>query len=345
MIKPLSPFFKYFGSKRNSAWKYPRPRYRTIIEPFAGGAGYSLNYWDRDVILYDADERVIAIWKYLIGATREDILAIPLLEVGESVDSLDIGDSERLLISCLVNTTPFRKVLTTWKSGAPYSGLWCEAKRRKIAEQVGQIKHWRAEVASYEQIENVESTWFVDPPYIKLANHYAASKERPIDFAHLGQWCQSLTGQVIVCEQEGADWLPFQYLGQASATRNNSKPGRKFKKCCEAIWTNEPLKQTSLFPITQSTTEQGTTMPKLLTADMVTIKHIKQIAKPFQSKMARIDKKIAALHEGREAEVRAMNDAVDAAVKDFVPEKSDSLIQAAGLRVDVVTASEPDGDE
>lgn len=86
-------------------------------------------------------------------------------------------------------------------------------------------------------------------------------------------------------------------------------------------------------------------MPKILTADEITIKHIKQIAKPFQSDMARIDKKLTSLIAQRQATVRDMIDAVDAAMKDFIPEKADALIQAAGLRVDVVTVSEPDEDD
>lgn len=51
----------YFGSKVSVAHKYPPPKHDIIIEPFAGGAGYSLCYdegknrrrtemiWTRDV--------------------------------------------------------------------------------------------------------------------------------------------------------------------------------------------------------------------------------------------------------------------------------------------------------
>ncbi|MFL6862652.1 MAG: hypothetical protein ACJ8DZ_06610, partial [Allosphingosinicella sp.] len=59
---------------------YPAPRYNTIIEPFAGSAGYSLRYHERTVILYEIDPVVVAVWKYLIGVTPREILAIPDLE-------------------------------------------------------------------------------------------------------------------------------------------------------------------------------------------------------------------------------------------------------------------------
>lgn len=73
-----------------------------------------------------------------------------------------------------------------------------------------------------------------------LANHYTESKQNPIDFQAFGEWCRSRNGQVIVCEQEGASWLPFKYLGRSSAARGN-------RKSCEALWLNRPLKQLSLF--------------------------------------------------------------------------------------------------
>ena len=37
-------------------------------------------------------------------------------------------------------------------------------------------------------------------------------------------------GQVIVCENEGADWLPFSPLADVKATRPNSRS-------IEVVWT------------------------------------------------------------------------------------------------------------
>ena len=31
-----------------------------------------------------------------------------------------------------------------------------------------------------------------------------------IDFEHLGNWCKERLGEVIVCESDNANWLPFE---------------------------------------------------------------------------------------------------------------------------------------
>jgi hypothetical protein len=72
-----------------------------------------------------------------------------------------------------------------------------------------------------------------------MQEHYAASREKPIDYLHLRRWCKSRNGQTIVCEKSCAKWLPFEHLADVAAVRN----GRGERKCSEAIWTNdnEPL--------------------------------------------------------------------------------------------------------
>lgn len=229
----LSPFFKYFGSKARSAHLYPAPRYDVIREDFCGGAGYSLNYPERRVILRDSDERVVRIWRFLIAATPDEIMALPLMDPGQSIHSLDVSDDARLFLSCCVNTSAFRNVLTQWKNGQN-DGLWGEKWRAKVASQVNAIKHWRVEHGSYVDSPNDECTRFVDPPYEALAEHYKTSRAAPIDYNHLGQWCKSRHGQTIVCEQYGAQWLPFRYLGELAAVRS-----AKGRTCKEAIWTHD----------------------------------------------------------------------------------------------------------
>ena len=49
----LRPFWAYYGGKWRAAPRYPRPMHDTIIEPFAGAAGYSLRYPDRNVVLVE----------------------------------------------------------------------------------------------------------------------------------------------------------------------------------------------------------------------------------------------------------------------------------------------------
>ena len=229
----LSPFFKYFGSKARSAKLYPEPRYETIEDSQCGGAGYPLNYPERNVILCDIDTRVTIIWKYLIHSSPEDIMRLPLMEPGQSIDTLDVCAEARLFISCCVNTSPFRKTLTEWKNGQN-DGLWGAKWREKVASQVDAIKHWKVINGSYADLPNIECTHFVDPLYQNLAQHYWAGREHPTDYRHLAQWCKSRKGQVIVCEQTGADWLPFRHLATCAAVRNSGG-----KECEEAIWTND----------------------------------------------------------------------------------------------------------
>ncbi len=55
----------------------------------------------------------------------------------------------------------------------------------------------------------MKATWFVDPPYQNMGKLY---KENKIDYQELGTYCRERLGQVMVCENEGADWLPFEKL-------------------------------------------------------------------------------------------------------------------------------------
>jgi len=73
----LLPFFCYFGGKWRAARKYPTPQHDTIVEAFAGGAGYALNYSDRKVVLHEVDPTVYQLWDYLIHVSPAEILALP----------------------------------------------------------------------------------------------------------------------------------------------------------------------------------------------------------------------------------------------------------------------------
>lgn len=93
----LRPFFPYFGGKFRLAPKYPKPRWSTIIEPFAGSAGYSVRYHTRNVILYDLNAEVYCTWDYLIRVSAAEILRLPL--VFDDVRDLNIPQEARWLIS------------------------------------------------------------------------------------------------------------------------------------------------------------------------------------------------------------------------------------------------------
>ena len=221
----MRPFFRYFGAKWMSARRYPYPTHSTVIEPFAGSAGYAIHFPERDVILVDADEAIAGVWTFLIGATPGDILALPTMQPGQSVDAFkSLSIEEKWFIGLWINpgASGPRKTATAWCVGAEG---WTDITRRRIARQVPLIKHWKFIHGDYAKAPDVAATWFVDPPYQGQGKQYRHSD---VNFERLALWCKARKGQVIVCENEGADWLPFQ-----PSHYSKGWPGRR---AAEVVW-------------------------------------------------------------------------------------------------------------
>lgn len=230
----LRPFFGYYGGKWRDALKhYPAPAIGTIVEPFAGSAGYSLRYADRKVILCEIDPILCAVWWYLIRVKPKEILAIPDLDpMTGSVDDLAISQEARWLVGFWVNrgTSRPRKSPSRWmRDGIRPGSFWGPSVRKKIASQVEAIRHWQVLNCSYIECPTPrEATWFVDPPYETAGRHYRFGSEQ-IDYGALAGWCRSRPGQIIVCENEGASWLPFKDLADVKTTRAD-------RRSKEVIW-------------------------------------------------------------------------------------------------------------
>ncbi len=215
--------FSYYGTKRALAHEYPAPKYDIIIEPFAGAAAYSCVYADRYdgfqnpplVLLYDTDPIIVATWQYLIAATRADILDLPDLVQGQRVTDFDLPDGARYLMGFAANPGSAQPKIT--------ASARCRWNQQKliIADRVDRIKHWSVTLGSFDTIPDIEATWFIDPPYQKAGKWYRQSADK-LDFQALGTFCQDRKGQVIVCEQDGADWLPFQPLKHIQGSRYKS---------------------------------------------------------------------------------------------------------------------------
>lgn len=103
MVNNLRPVFTFYGGKWRAAPHYPVPRYGTIIEPFAGSAGYSMRYPDRNVVLVEKDPLIAATWRYLLRATEGEVLALPDIAMDQTVDDLDVSPEARLLIGWWLN--------------------------------------------------------------------------------------------------------------------------------------------------------------------------------------------------------------------------------------------------
>jgi site-specific DNA-adenine methylase len=233
----LRPFFSFYGGKWRGAPRYPTPLYPTIIEPFAGSAGYSVRYAAKDVRLFDVDEKVIGTWQYLIRAPAAEIERLPLLGPGDHVDDFSIAQEARWLIGWWLNkgmTAPCY-IPSQWMRN-PLPGrlltYWGAGVRAQLARQVEHIRHWSASVASYDSIDLGAATWFVDPPYVGTPGGRYRFSNRGLDYVDLADWCQGRLGQTIVCENTGADWLPFEHLHDAKAARGVSR---------EAIWVGDDL--------------------------------------------------------------------------------------------------------
>lgn len=240
----LKPFFGYFGSKWKLSGRYNPPQEDTLIEPFAGSAGYAMRYPGKKVILYDAFEPVYMVWDYLIHANESEIRALPDLPEGAEVDDLkDVCQEARYLIGYWIvkaSATP-RQRGSKWMHMHDYVGSswWGEKIRNRIASQLHCIQHWKIVHASYVDIPNQRATWFVDPPYQHQGKSYP---KNGLDYPALGEWCRGREGQVIVCEGEGANWLPFVPLDNTSRTKTASKAGTENReRAQEWIWENDRL--------------------------------------------------------------------------------------------------------
>ncbi len=210
MTPPLMRFFRYFGSKHQNAAVYPAPQHGTIVEPFAGSAGYSCRYPDRRVILVDTDPIVAGVWRYLIRASEREILSLPDLPYGSDVRDLRVPLEARWLIGFWINPFQTTRPSTRYsRGGRETDGFWGPEVRARIASQLPSIRHWEVRRRGYDWCPDIEATWFVDPPYRGLERFYRFGPEK-LDFAHLGDWCRSRRGQTIVCETGDAAWLPFR---------------------------------------------------------------------------------------------------------------------------------------
>ena len=238
-MRGLQPFWRYYGGKNRAAKLYPAPEHDIIIEPFAGAAGYSCRYHWKQVILVDRSPIIAGIWRYLIKASAAEVLAIPDIPEGGSVDDLPawVPQEARWLAGFWCNTgtvTPSKRPSKWARSHADSHNWlgWGARARDRCARQASKVSHWRIIEGEYSDAPDIEATWHIDPPYANKAGKYYP--HQPESFAALAEWCEARRGLVMVCENQGADWLPFRSLATIKA--NESRTGGKTS--AEVIWTN-----------------------------------------------------------------------------------------------------------
>lgn len=223
--------WSYYGSKTNVIKLYPKPQCDRIVEPFAGTARYALRYFDRGVELIDKYEVIIEIWKWLQKCSEHDVLSLPRFKKGDNINAVTYDHpAARYLVGFLVGfgfSSPRDTAIPRLRN-RPNA---MEFTIRSIASQLFKIRHWKITHGSYEEIENKKATWFIDPPY-QIGGHAYPCSNKKIDFTHLAGWCQERQGQIIVCENMKADWLPFRPI-----TKQNVLSG----EYQEAIWINQKI--------------------------------------------------------------------------------------------------------
>jgi site-specific DNA-adenine methylase len=220
--------FYYYGRKEKVFKYYPTPKHDTIIEPFAGSAVYSLKNHEKNVIILDKDERIINIWNYLKIATENEILSLPLLTQGQSLNDVEfenLSTVQKDLISFFTNPSSAQP-----KRSVGNFNIWHEKNRKRLSQDVNKIRHWEILLGDYHDIPNQEATWFIDPPYQGNGGKYYKHGNKNIDYDELRSWVQGLNGQVIVCENSEATWLPFRPLKRLQGQRH---------KTIEVIWEND----------------------------------------------------------------------------------------------------------
>lgn len=210
----------YYGAKLKLINHYPAPRYNRIIEPFAGSAQYSLKYWDNDIILVDKYDIVIKIWKWLQKCSPKDILSLPVIGYEENVNDFSWDcDEARWLVGFNLAMGAYapRNKPTKWTTLE--RPLRQQNKLKLIAESLYKIKHWQFILGDYTCVHNLESTWFIDPPYMKGGNLYIHNE---IDYQYLADWCKNRKGQVIVCGNSNDTWMPFTPIATLAGVKNRT---------------------------------------------------------------------------------------------------------------------------
>lgn len=241
MSQGLRPFWRYYGAKWRIAPRYPAPRHRTIIEPFAGAAGYSLRYPDRDVILVEKYHVIAEIWRWLIAASPDEVRAIPCVDAVADLPAW-VPDGARWLVGfnlAVARQQPAARVSGNIIARRASPGRlvegWTPARVEQTASQVLQIKHWRIVEGDYTVAPDTEATWFVDSPYRGEVGRRYTCGSNHLDYSALGRWCRARRGQTIVCEAAGADWLPFVPFGHV---KGMNPAGSR-----EAIWWADSARQ------------------------------------------------------------------------------------------------------
>lgn len=242
MSKVTGPLMKQFGSKWLSSKRLPAPEYENIVEPFAGGAGYSLRHSEHKVLLCENDPHLFTLWTWLIkDATEYLIRDIPIdIPIGTDIRTLGLNLGQATLLKHWQRTNNVGDCWTISPWGNK-PGQWTANTRARVASEVGAIKHWdifddgmlalrMAGILAEGHSGN--DTWFIDPPYLYNYQY----RQAPLDYANLAALVHGVRGQRIVCEAmcpktgRVPDWLPFVPWAERVTSRRKATQSHHSKE-------------------------------------------------------------------------------------------------------------------
>lgn len=123
---------------------------------------------------------------------------------------------------------------------------WNRRLKRRLEWVIPRVRHWTVTNMDYRELPVSPEdgcptsgiTWFVDPPYANAAG--AAYRTNAVGYEELAQWCleRAKLHHVIVCENQGAEWLPFRPLGVERRRGFNTRARRT--NVPEVVWEGGP---------------------------------------------------------------------------------------------------------
>jgi len=236
-MKITSPF-SFYGGKSKISHLYSKPKYDIIIEPFAGSAAYAFRHWEHEVVINDLNSSVIEIWKFLLSPDAADLVEkyVPeIVEAGQLISDMNLPNKGlELLLRSEANRGTQGTKYTVNQITSMAAICWnARLKKKLIKEVIPKVRHWKLIEGHYLDLFNQLATWFIDPPYSNQAG--SKYKINAVNFTELSIWCQNRLGQVIVCENAGANWLPFDSLCE----RRGVKSRYQRSKAVEVVWEKE----------------------------------------------------------------------------------------------------------
>ncbi len=239
-MKVTGPLFKWFGSKWLSSKTLPPPKH-SVIEPFAGGAGYSLRHaaW-KSALIAESNPLVFRLWQWLVrDASWSAIREIPLgVKEGTDIRTLGLCPGQELLLKHWQRTNNVGNCWTISPWGNK-PGQWTANTRARVAEEFHAVRQWQVLSSAWSCLDTYhefQRTWFIDPPY-QFNYQYG---NNAIDYRKLAARVGTLQGQIIVCEavcpktQNVPEWLPFRHFGKRITSRRKAENNHHSK---ELIYT------------------------------------------------------------------------------------------------------------